>query len=288
MDFVTKERIEKGWSDDQKYCVTDKNGIRYLYRVSELTQYEKKLAEFRSMQAVAALGVPMCQPIAFGTCEEGVYSLQGWIDGEDAEAVIARYSDDEQYALGLEAGRILRKIHTLPAPPIKEDWAIRFGRKLDRKLKAYRECPLRYEDGEAFFDYVHNHRHCLANRPQTYQHGDYHIGNMRIDRGGRLQIIDFNRNDYGDPWEEFNRIVWCAQASPLFASGRIDGYFERAVPTLFWRLLALYIASNTLSSLPWALPFGEAEVQTMQRQAKEVLSWYDGMRRTVPSWYRRP
>ena len=57
-------------------------------------------------------------------------------------------------------------------------------------------------------------RYLLKDRPQVYQHGDYHIGNMMIDHNGQLHVIDFNRNDYGDPWEEFNRIVWCAQKAP--------------------------------------------------------------------------
>ncbi len=47
----------------------------------------------------------MCQPIEFGTCEDGVYSIQSWIDGEDAEQVMSGYSDTEQYVYGLEAGR---------------------------------------------------------------------------------------------------------------------------------------------------------------------------------------
>lgn len=40
------------------------------------------------MQRVAALGVPMCQPIEFGVYEDGVYTLQSWIDGIDAEKKI--------------------------------------------------------------------------------------------------------------------------------------------------------------------------------------------------------
>lgn len=28
MNFVTKEPINKGWSSDKKYCVTDENGTR--------------------------------------------------------------------------------------------------------------------------------------------------------------------------------------------------------------------------------------------------------------------
>jgi aminoglycoside phosphotransferase (APT) family kinase protein len=108
---------------------------------------------------------------------------------------------------------------------------------------------------------------------------------MMIDKSSKLQIIDFNRNDFGDPWEEFNRIVWCAQKAPVFASGMVNGYFDGEVPEEFWRLLALYIASNTLSSVYWAIPFGQGEIDTMLNQAKEVLSWYDNMQNPVPTWY---
>ena len=286
MNFVTKEPINKGWSSDKKYCVTDENGTRYLLRVSDIAQHDTKQSEFNMMKQVASFGVPMCQPIEFGTCEDGVYSIQSWIDGEDAEQVMSGYSDTEQYVYGLEAGRILRKIHSIPAPATQEDWEIRFNRKMDYKIKKYGECPIKYENGQAFIDYINENRHLLKNRPQVYQHGDYHIGNMMIDRGGQLHVIDFNRNDYGDPWEEFNRIVWCAQKAPLFASGMVNGYFDNNVPMEFWRLLALYISSNTLSSVYWAIPFGQDEVNTMLNQAKEVLSWYDNMRNPVPIWYK--
>ena len=104
---------------------------------------------------------------------------------------------------------------------------------------------------------------------------------------GKLVVIDFNRNEYGDPWEEFNRIVWCAQAAPLFATGMVDGYFDINVPQEFWDLLALYISSNTLSSLPWAIPFGEDEIEVMRNQARSILNWYDGMKNTVPTWYSK-
>lgn len=285
MKYISKEPIHKGWSSDKKYCVTDETGTKYLLRVSDFTQEEKKRAEFDMMKQVAALGVPMCRPLEFGTCEDGVYSLQSWIEGSDAEAYIPALSDTKQYAYGLEAGRILRKIHSIPAPAGQEDWESRFNRKMDYKIQKYSECPIKYENGQAFIDYIDANRYLLKGRPQCYQHGDYHIGNMMIDEKGALQIIDFNRNDFGDPWEEFNRIVWCAQKAPLFASGMVNGYFDDEVPEEFWRLLALYIASNTLSSVYWAIPFGQGEIDTMLNQAKEVLSWYDNMQNPVPTWY---
>lgn len=291
MNFITKEPIHKGWSGDKKYCVTDENGTKYLLRVSDISQQNSKQSEFNMMKRVSSLGVPMCQPIEFGVCRDGVYSVQSWIDGEDAEQVIPGCSDTEQYVYGLEAGRILCRIHSISASTVNdngvgiEDWEVRFNRKLDLKIKRYGESPVKCENGQVFIDYINGNRHLLKNRPQVYQHGDYHIGNMMIDRKGQLYIIDFNRNDYGDPWEEFNRIVWCAQKAPVFASGMVNGYFGGKIPPEFWKLLALYISSNTLSSVYWAVSFGQDEVNTMLQQAREVLAWYDEMRNPVPAWY---
>lgn len=284
-DFISKEVINKGWSCDRKFCVTAQDNTKYLLRITPFDKSANKSEMFRMQQMAAASGIPMCKPVEIGECEEGVYILQTWIDGDDAEDVIPLLSDTEQYVYGLEAGRILRKIHSIPAPEDQEDWESRFNRKIDCKIKGYEECPIKYENGQAFIDYINANRHLLKGRSQTYQHGDYHIGNMMIDRNGKLQIIDFDRYDFGDPWEEFNRIVWCAQKTPLFASGMVNGYFDGEVPSEFWRLLALYISSNTLSSVYWAIPFGQAEVDTMLNQARDVLAWYGNMKNPVPTWY---
>lgn len=96
---------------------------------------------------------------------------------------------------------------------------------------------------------------------------------------------DLRRHHSGDPWEEFNRIVWSAQISPEFASGQLHGYFDGDPTDRFFRLLALYIATNTLSSLPWAAQFGQPEIETMLAQTSDVLTWYDNIRTPVPGWY---
>ena len=283
--FIKSIPITKGWSEDKKYCVTKQDGVNYLLRVSPIQLFDRRNSMFELMKRADQLGIPMCRPIDFGICEEGVYSLQSWIDGRDAEDMIRSFSDKEVYQYGLEAGRILQKIHTIPAPDTQEAWENRFNRKMDFKIKQYQECPLKFDGGEQLVDYINQNRYLLQGRPQCFQHGDYHIGNMMIDQNGKLIIIDFDRFDFGDPWEEFNRIVWCAQASPVFASGMIDGYFSGNPPMDFWRLLAMYIASNTLGSVAWAVSFGQGQVDVMMDQMRDVLSWYDGMERAVPAWY---
>ena len=106
-----------------------------------------------------------------------------------------------------------------------------------------------------------------------------------IGEDGEIYVIDFDRFDLGDPWEEFNHIVWSAQVSPSFSSGMIDGYFDGKVPDLFWKLLAIYIINNIVGALPRSVPYGIEETAVMQNQAKEILEWYDDMKQIIPSWY---
>ncbi len=284
-EAITKaEPVDKGWSGDKKYKVFV-GETPYLLRISPMQKQERILRQFRLMQSLAALEIPMCRPVEYGICGEGVYLLITWVDGRDAEELLHAMPEQQQYQYGLEAGRILQKIHTLAAPADAEDWETRFNKKIDRKIAMYEGCPLKYDDDAGMLAYLANNRHLLKNRPQYRQHGDYHVGNMMIDRNGHLIILDFEKEDWGDPWEEFNRIVWSAQEAPAFASGMVDGYFDGNVPLDFWKLLALYICSNTLGSLPWAIPFGETEIQVMRRQQAEILNWYNGMKKVIPGWY---
>ena len=64
------------------------------------------------MSEVSQLDIPMCLPVEFGICDEGVYSIQSWIDGVDAEDAMMAMCPEQQYSYGLDAGRILASIHT--------------------------------------------------------------------------------------------------------------------------------------------------------------------------------
>lgn len=280
-DCVTE--IQKGWSGDKKYCVV-KDGTKYLLRISPKNKYKNRKKIHKIMQKLSFENIPMCKPLKIGICKEGVYVLQSWIDGVDAEENIHNYVKEQQYDFGFQSGEILRKIHKIPAPKTQIDWKTRFTIKMNTKIKNYEKCHIKFEGAEYIIDYLNSNHDLLSNRPQCFQHGDYHIGNMMIENN-KIVIIDFDRYDFGDPWEEFNRIVWAAQTSPEFASGMIDGYFDNNVPELFWKLLKLYIGSNTMSSVPWAVDYSEEQTEVMLNQAKDVLEWYDNYKLTVPIWY---
>lgn len=72
--------------------------------------------------------------LALNSAMTKVHSLHEWIDGRDAIDSILTYSENQQYTYGVEAGKILRKIHTIPATEVCEDWEIFFNLKIDDKI----------------------------------------------------------------------------------------------------------------------------------------------------------
>ncbi len=287
-EWIHIEPIEKGWSTDEKFKILTRDQKTLLLRISSAESYPIKRREFEYLSRLKTLDIFMTHPIAVGLCDNGqsCYLLFTWLEGLDASSVIEYLPEETQSNYGHAAGVALRKIHSIGAPEVQEGWESRFNRKMDQKIAKYHACPIKVDGAEHLINYIEANRTLLENRPQTLQHGDYHIGNMIITPSKQLGIIDFNRLDFGDPWEEFNRIIWCAVVSPKFATGLIDGYFDNDVPDLFFKCLALYISSNQLASIPWAIPFGQDEVDVMIEQTQCVLEWYDNMNNVIPTWYR--
>lgn len=278
------KKINKGWSTDDKYQISlgDKH---YLLRVSTMDKYERIKSMFDLLKKVDDLSIPMCKPISLKVINHQVHCLYTWIYGDELIHVIDHISEKDQYDLGELSGQYLQKIHLIPAPDHLSSWESRYNQKINRNISKFEKSQLDVPEIYQMIEYINQHRHLLQSRPQSFHHGDFHVGNIMINSNLQLTIIDFEKYDFGDPWEEFNRIVWSAQKSPAFASGMINGYFNDHVPDEFWKLLLLYISSNTISSLTWGLAFSKEEYETMLNQMHDILDWYDDFKRIVPKWY---
>ena len=239
------------------------------------------------LKQINDLDIPICKTIEIGEYDSKVYWIQEWIEGVDLREVIENIPLEKQYDLGFDAGMALKKLHSIKLPDhfILEPWNVRYNRKIDLKIKNYNNCHLKYNNGELFINYLQNNRHLLDDRPNSFQHGDYHIGNFMLDKNNNLVIIDFEGYNYGDPWEEFDRLVWCTEKSPKFAKGMVDGYFNNQVPIVFFKTILLYISNNILSSLPWAVNYGEEQIEIMKNLANNELKFYKNFTTVIPTWY---
>ncbi|WP_100489130.1 aminoglycoside phosphotransferase family protein [Sporolactobacillus pectinivorans] len=280
--------VTKGWSNDQKFYVEMLDRRKFLLRISDISNFDRRQSEYEALKEWYSSNIAMPEPIDFGICnkERNVYTLLTWLEGDEAGRVLPKFSREERYKLGYFAGRTLKLIHQNPVPNERPSWSEIFNQKTDQKIKAYKNCGIKIGNADKIIDYINVNRYLLDQRTQTAQHGDYHCGNMVINEDHKMSIVDFDRLDYGDPWEEFNRITWSADISPIFATGQIDGYFCDSVPDSFFRLMALYIAVNQLSSIPWAIQFGQSEVNVMLDQSKKVLDAYDQFQSVIPKWYK--
>ena len=286
-DWKTISKIEEGWSDDAKYFVEDKVGRRFLLRISDGNKYEEERQLYEALRALNKTEIPTSKLIDSGLCNDGKHTFRifNWLEGEVITRILDNFSDKDQYSLGYSSGQILRNIHKVKSPTNWMSWDTYYNRKISRKIELYHSCSINFPHADQVINYIQEHKILLKGRPLRLLHGDYHVGNFLLTPDQEIAVIDFNRLDFGDPWEEFNRITWTASQSVSFARGQINGYFNDNIPADFFKLMALYIGVNLVGSIPWAIPYGEKELQTILRLSDEVMGWYDNFERSIPAWY---
>lgn len=286
-NWGTVEPVNKGWSKDRKYYVKDKSGQSFQLRISCISEYDNKLAEFERINTLSKLNFNMSMPVEFGKCNDGknVYMILTWIDGQDARTLLSTLSETDQYKYGFQAGDILKKVHSVKGNDKTVSWAIHYTRKIEKLTERYKNCPIKIKDERKVLEFIKTNAYYLEGREITLQHGDYHVGNFIITDDGSLGIIDFNRSSYGDPWEEYDRYIFTWSVSIPFAIGQIHGYFDNKVPDQFFRLMSLYNATNIIASIPWAIPFGADDVETMIKNGLCIYECYNAFDLYIPNWY---
>ncbi|NLN83009.1 MAG: phosphotransferase [Firmicutes bacterium] len=289
-DYVKIEPISKGLSGDQKYRLETTDGKVMFLRLADLTELDRKKAEYEMMEKAYNHGILTPQPIEFGLCACGqhCYSLSGWLEGKDAEAALPFMTETEQYALGLKTGEILRKIHRMQAPKNIKPWELRFESKLANWQAQYHSKPEIHSDiGRILLSYLDENKDVLGSRRQTFIHGDYNTENIMLLANDEIGIIDFNcfNTSYGDPWWDLNNMAWMPIMYPHFYTGQINGYFNRLPLIEFWQVLTYYLAFDALAAL--TDPYELNGLEDGTDIVNNILNWTNNFNSIVPTWYLR-
>lgn len=287
VDWESVEPVSKGWSKDQKYLIKTNAGESLLFRISDIEQFDAKKKEYEIITKYSKLGIGMSMPKEFGICNEGqnVYMLLSWIKGSDLEAALPELSEKEQYLLGREAGTILRKLHSIRVDSTDIPLHTKKEKKL-LQLSRYEDSKVRISGDEIAIKYVKDNIDQIWKTPPVYMHGDFHPGNLIYMEDGSIGVIDFNRWEVGDPYEEFYKLEsFGIEVSIPYCIGQIDAYFEDNVPQEFWTVNAVYVAHASLFSIKWAEKFGQEEVEGMVKRARTAFVDFDDFRLCVPKWY---
>lgn len=277
------EPLTGGWSKDRKYILR-KGPKAYTLRLCKGKSLEMQKAEYETMLMISP-DEQIIRPVGYGRIsDEFSYILYSYLQGEDLKSVLSELTPIELYDLGIQAGCILKDIHSVPGRK-DPDFSTYYNRKITAKIKSYRESGHNIPELDQHIDYLENSRHLLDDRPTVLQHGDYHLGNMII-RDKKLYIIDFNRYDFGDPYQEFDRMTMNSSFSREFARGILHGYFKGVPPQKFWSLLKLYVLTNAVGSISWALEHSPESLGFVYDMIHATLKDYEDLSSPLPKWYR--
>ncbi|SDV99791.1 Phosphotransferase enzyme family protein [Marininema mesophilum] len=214
--------------------------------------------------------------------------IVSYIEGDSVENELTYLSESEQFQIGLESGKELKRIHQYRAPNNIEPW---FNRKLEKHKKyvdQYLATSIRFHQDKVILSFIEENIKFMKGRPNLFQHDDFHIGNIIVKNGKLAGIIDFNSHDWGDPVHEFIKIgMFSRQKSISFCIGQILGYHDKTEPPeSFWILYSLYLAMCLFSSVVWSLKFIPEEVDCMLNKIYTVIDDHNSFKSIKPSWYK--
>ncbi len=289
-DTVVKVQPETGgYSHDTKYILWVDGNPRYLLRLSDIDQLERRRGDFDLIGIHHRRGSACPETFAFGETPDKsqCYMLLEYLIGESADKVLAALDETRQYEIGVRAGQELFKLHQVPATETHEDWLTRRIKKYRRHLDAARRKGFGFAGQETVERFIEDNLGVLKASPVRFQHDDFHPANLILDAGRFVGVIDFNRCDWGDPIEDFIKVpMFAVPVSQPFARGQIEGYLASGEVPEFWLRYNLFLAMNLHASLVW-----ESLNSTPQRQAvwakqlAEIVRTHDFETSAPPEWF---
>lgn len=278
------EFLNKGWSVDQKW-IGIKDQQKHLIRISDISMLHRRKWEFEQISRLYQQGWPVNRPLLFIEEEDIVIGIYMYIEAQDLETSINLLPVSMQYDMGYFAGEALLAIHALPIETDSINQYERMSNKILKQIDLYHQKELHFANDHLVIDYIKDNLQLLSDRPLVFQHGDYHIGNMLLVEFQNAAIIDFNRCDIGDPYEEFIRAYFFSRKQSVpFVIGQLDGYFKYGIPADFHALMKLYMCHSMISALTWSTQFSVSQTETLKQYVLMVMDDYDQLKKDIPKW----
>ncbi|GAB2569501.1 aminoglycoside phosphotransferase family protein [Gracilibacillus alcaliphilus] len=288
-DITQLERIEKGFSKDKKYIAKKQSGQSYLVRVGDFTDLSRREEELQLLQQLIRYGVHAPKPVETGVisrAEIQSYSIVHFIPGKDAKRILPLLTKEEQYQIGYQAGQDLWRMHQLEAPADMEPWDRRCLAKHKRYLQQYLAGALHLNNDEKVIQFIEKHQHLVNNRPNRFQHDDFHLENIIVYQNRYHGAVDFNGFDWGDPWHDFVKVALFARDISIpFSIGQIRGYFNKEIPENFWDVYALYVAMTIISSIVWSVQMAPQQLDSMLERLELVMEDHQNFTMKKPVWF---
>lgn len=295
--------LNKGYSGDIKYSFFIKDK-KYLIRFNKLDQIdraipnltkEKKLpiiVDYMNRAYENSIKCPRVYDYGILHSYKATYIITSFIEGNIAEEELHHLDKDEQYLVGLELGRDLKKLHQLQFSIPKIDWLKEnldpYDKKMIKYINVKDQIKIKIDQSieTTLTNYIYDHKYLLKDREIKLIHNDIHLDNIVLNNGKYAGLIDFNELRYGDPYFEHKYLrLTEVYKFPSFCKGIVDGYFDKNIPELFWKLTYLYNALSIMTYLPLPDYFTEEEIKEEIGYNVKNYEAYGKYQYIIPKWY---
>ncbi|AMB89790.1 kanamycin kinase [Bacillus altitudinis] len=279
--------MTSGFSGDRTFLVTTPSE-KLVLKLSDIQKYSSLKKKASIQQKLKNRGVICSEVMEVGVSAEQncTFRIFPFIEGEIARASIHLLTEEEQYEIGRRAGRDLSIMHTFDAPFYAAPWDKKVLAKHERYVHAYQSSGVTFSHDQFVLDFIQSHADAVKGRPNQFQHDDFHLGNIIIQRHQYAGAIDFDQSDWGDPIHDFYKLsLFSRESSIPFSAGQLDAYLSTQVTRNFWLLFSIYTAMSCFSSIVWTLSYDPGHVKDMVNRVERILSDHNRFTQLIPVWY---
>ncbi|MCM1298661.1 MAG: aminoglycoside phosphotransferase family protein [Firmicutes bacterium] len=263
------------------YAVTTEDGKNLLIRTDRISRFEEecKLAALTD-RVFNEAGVYTSSPLEVGAFDDDamVYSMYNFFSGENLASRLPEFYVPEQLALGVEAGKQLKKLQTLTPT---EDDEVKPAEDIFALIARLAEKGIKYQGFGQAAEFLKKRSNITEQRPVTALHGDFSANTLFLDSDLNVGMAPLQSVAWGDPITD---LVTLPDGYSLpFIKGVYKGFFDGAPPKDFFELLAIYSTVKALKDIDEAQTEEDSAAAIIR--AQKTAAEYDGYQSVIPSWY---
>ncbi|AIZ60228.1 aminoglycoside phosphotransferase family protein [Bacillus sp. FSL R5-0432] len=285
---ISFQRMTSGFSGDRTFLVTISSSEKLVLKLSDIQTYSRFKRKASVQRKFKDRGILCSEVIEIGISAElnCTYRIFSYIEGEIGRDSIHLLTNEEQYEIGRRAGRELSLMHTCHAPSHVRPWDEKVMAKHERYVHAYQSSGLSFPNDQFVLDFIKSHADEVKERPNQFQHDDFHLGNIIIQGNQYAGVIDFDQSDWGDPVHDFYKLsLFSRESSIPFSAGQLDQYVSKQSTNNFWLLFSIYTAMSCFSSIVWTLSYDPGHVKDMLNRVERMLTDHNCFHQLKPVWY---
>ncbi|KPN13416.1 kanamycin kinase [Bacillus australimaris] len=285
---ISFQPMTSGFSRDRTFLVTTSSNEKLVLKLSDIQTYTCFKIKASVQRKLKDQGILCSEVIEIGRSAElnCTYRILSYLEGENARASIQLLTNEEQYEIGSRAGRELSLMHTCHAPSHVRPWGDRVMEKHERYVHAYQSSGVTFSHDQFVLDFIKSHADAVKERPNQFQHDDFHLGNIIIQGNQYAGVIDFDQSDWGDPVHDFYKLsLFSRENSIPFSAGQLDQYESTQSSNNFWLLFSIYTAMSCFSSIVWTLSYDPGHLKDMLNRVERMLIDHNSFHELKPVWY---